>query len=62
MENISEIVTLIPQKVWGFGSSRLHSSKYEKVSILGGFIVGRDEPDLKNLIKQRTFYKNPIIS
>ena len=45
----------------------LHSSKYKKMLILGGFNVGIDEPHLKfflkhnliNLIKQPTCYKNP---
>ena len=44
----------------------LHSSKYEKMLILGDFNVGIDEPQIKrfyetynfiNLIKQPTFYK-----
>ena len=47
MKNISEIVPLIPQKVWGFCSGMLNSSKCEKVPILGDYIVGRDEPILK---------------
>ena len=46
----------------------LHSSKYEKVLILGGFNIGVYEKhmqsfcetyDLKSLIKQLTCYKNP---
>ena len=45
----------------------LHSSKYKKTLILGGFNVGMDEPQMKsscetynltNLIKQSTCYKN----
>ena len=46
----------------------LHSSKYEKMLILGDFNAGIDEPrmisfcetyNLTNLIKQPTCYKNP---